>query len=262
MYQNCEHLCVIGSAPQCVHACIRARVHACMHTYMRACACMYVLAHICSLLCAACETYARRMKRTILHDTQRHGIEVLLLLVQSQRSRRRDLLLGGTEHISIPGGSFLQLSWAPKKTQQAAFFAVFWFAYLLAVCGHHMRIAQLMRIAWFNLPPCLPFYCSSASRTPRTDAAPDDAFAVNCAPPAADTYVSFLRSFVFLQNKFCDVLETVSPSIWRRDQIVTVDKIMNFFNHWLGIVLQCRMSPRGPGRSIECELGWTFLAHN
>ena len=40
-----------------------------------------------------------------------------------------------------------------------------------------------------ELPLCLPFDCNSVFRPPCADVAPADAFAVNCAAPAADTFV-------------------------------------------------------------------------
>jgi len=80
MYEKCERLCVIGSATRCVHACIRACVHACMRACVRAHTSAYTFAAWCRL------PNNVRVKQTVSHDTPQHGLEFLLLPVQSQRT--------------------------------------------------------------------------------------------------------------------------------------------------------------------------------
>ena len=80
---------------------------------------------------------------------------------------RTESALGGTQHISIPGGSFLQLSWAPQKKQNGAFFAVLWFAenllYVVITWGL-LGWCQLPGSSLNELSPCLHFDCSSEFR--------------------------------------------------------------------------------------------------
>jgi len=115
MYKKCERLCVVGSAPRCVHACIRACVHVCMLAYMRAHTSAYTFAARCRLPNNVQE------KRTVSHDTPQHGLEVLLLLVKSQRSISCWVTPNISPYQRVASSKFFEHL---QKNQKGTFFAV------------------------------------------------------------------------------------------------------------------------------------------
>jgi len=127
-----------------VRTCMYMCMHACVHT------CAHILVHTRSLLNAACQTMcqcARRMKRTVSHDTPWHGLEVLLLLVQSQRSISCWVAPNTSPYGGVGSCSFLELL---KKNPERGLLRSALIRRPLAVCGHHMRNTQFMTIAWFK----------------------------------------------------------------------------------------------------------------
>jgi len=126
-----------------VRTCMYMCMHACVHT------CARILVHTRSPLNAACQTMckcARRMKRTVSHDTP-WFLEVLLLLVQSQRSISCWVAPNTSPYGEVGSCSFLELF---KKKPERGLLRSALIRRPLAVCGHHMRNTQLMTTAWFK----------------------------------------------------------------------------------------------------------------
>ena len=86
IYKNVSVCVCLNRPPPYMHACVYACVfmHACMRACVRVCVRTYMQKshHIPKKCMGAC-----RMKLTVSDKPLRHGLELLLLLVQSQRSR-------------------------------------------------------------------------------------------------------------------------------------------------------------------------------
>ena len=86
-------------------------------------------------------------KRTVSHDTRCHGLEVLLLLVKSQRGILCWVAPNTSPYGGVDSHSFLELL---KKTPERGLLRSALIRRPLVVCSHHMRIAQLMTMPWIK----------------------------------------------------------------------------------------------------------------
>ena len=84
---------------------------------------------------------------TTRHASRSHGLEVLLLLVKSQRGILYWVAPNTSPYGGVGSRKFLELL---KKTPERGLLRSALIRCPLPVCSHHMRIAQLMTMAWFK----------------------------------------------------------------------------------------------------------------
>ena len=139
-------VCLKFHPPSYMHACVYACVfmHACMRACVRVCVRTYMQKshHIPKKCMGAC-----RMKLTVSDKPLRHGLELLLLLVQSQRSRCYWVAPYTSPYGRVFSNSYLQLI---IKRPVRSFLPSALIRCPLVVCNQHIRIAQMMTMTWIK----------------------------------------------------------------------------------------------------------------
>jgi len=122
---------------------------------------------------------ACRMKLTVSDRPLRHGLELLLLLVQNQRSRCYRVSPYTSPYGRVFSNTYLQL--IIKRPVKSLLDSTL-IRRPLNIGNQHIRIVEMMTMTWIkseSLSLCLPFDCSSAFRPPR-DAPSVALFTADC----------------------------------------------------------------------------------
>jgi len=130
-----------------MHACVNARmfIHACIRACVRVCVCVHTYRNqdnIPKKCMGAC-----RMKLTVSDKPLRHGLELLLFLVQIQRSICYCVSPYTSPYRRVFSNSCLQLivKGPVRSLLRSALIHC-----PLVVCNQHNRIAQMMTMTWIK----------------------------------------------------------------------------------------------------------------